>query len=105
MLHGHCVGLGCMAAAGISRLRGMLSAEEVEDICSTFAFFKIPQTISGLSWEKVYQTTKSDKKMDSGAVKFILLRSVGQAYVDTTVSEDEMKAGYEFIAGKESQGE
>ena len=29
--------------------------------------------------------------MDSGVVKFILLKSIGNAYVDRTVTEEEMK--------------
>ena len=32
MHHGHCVGLGCIAAARISQLRGMLTEEEMADI-------------------------------------------------------------------------
>ena len=47
----------------------------------------------------VYATTKSDKKMDSGVVKFILLKTVGNAYVDRTVTEEEMKTGFDLICG------
>ena len=35
--------------------------------------------------------------MDSGVVKFILLKTVGNAYVDRTVTEEEMKSGLEYI--------
>ena len=35
--------------------------------------------------------SKNDKKMDSGIIKFILIHSIGDAYVDRTVTEDEMK--------------
>ncbi|MGN0371285.1 MAG: 3-dehydroquinate synthase [Enterocloster sp.] len=94
MLHGHCVGLGCVAAATISRLRGMITREEAEDIRNTMAAFGIPVDIEGLAWEDVLRTTKSDKKVDSGVVKFILLKAVGNACVDRTVTEEEMKAGF-----------
>lgn len=102
MLHGHCVALGCIAASEISHLRGMLTEEETEDIRSTMESFGLPVKVSGLSWQQVYETTKSDKKMDLGTVKFVLLRRMGDSYVDRTVSEAEMKAGYDLISEKEA---
>ena len=83
MHHGHCVGLGCIAAARISQLRGMLTAEEAADIR-----------------EQVLKTTQSDKKVDAGVIRFVLLNSIGQAYVDKTVTADEMKAGFDVIGGQ-----
>ena len=66
---------------------------------NTFEAFEMPVTVSGLDWKDVYATTKSDKKMDSGVVKFILLKTVGNAYVDRTVTEEEMKTGFDLICG------
>ena len=63
--------------------------------------FGLPVKVSGLIWQQVYETTKNDKKMDLGTVKFVLLRCIGDSYVDRTVSEAEMKAGYDFISEKE----
>ncbi len=97
MLHGHCVALGCLAAAHISRLRGKLSAEETERLSSLLARFGLPVTVSGLSADRIIQATKNDKKMDGGTVKFILLERIGDAYVDRTVTEEEMRRGLEFI--------
>ena len=97
--HGHCVGLGCIAAARICAVRGLLTDDQVKDIRDTFEGFGLPVTVEGLKWEDVYSTTKSDKKMDSGVVKFILLKSVGDAYVDRTVTEEEMKEGFSQVEG------
>lgn len=99
MLHGHCVGLGCVAAGYISYRRGMISLEEFEDLRGTFRAFGLPVKVEGLEWERVLAASKSDKKMDAGIVKFILLRSIGNAYVDRTVNRDEMKEGYDCIGG------
>lgn len=101
MLHGHCVGLGCVAASRISELRGSLSPAEVQDVRDTLEAFGLPVTVDGLSWERILRTTKSDKKMEAGVIKFILLKSLGDACVDTSVSEEEMKAGYHYISEKE----
>jgi len=45
-------------------------------------------------------TTQSDKKTEAGVIRFVLLNSIGQAYVDKTVTADEMKAGFDVIGGQ-----
>ena len=35
--------------------------------------------------------TKNDKKMEAGVIKFILLDRVGHAYIDRTVTKEEME--------------
>ncbi len=97
MLHGHCVALGCLAAARISQLRGKIPFEEVERLQKLLSRFGLPQTVSGLSPDQVIQATKNDKKMDGGQVKFVLLERIGDAYVDRTVTEEEMRLGLDFI--------
>ena len=98
LLHGHCVGLGCVAAARICRLKGLLTWQEEMDIRETMERFVIPVTVNGLSWDAVYQATKSDKKMDSGSVKFILLKKIGEAYADCTLTEQEIQAGFDAVS-------
>ena len=46
--------------------------------------------VAGLDPEQLLLTTKSDKKMDAGSIRFILLRQVGEAFVDRSVSEEEL---------------
>jgi 3-dehydroquinate synthase len=41
--------------------------------------------------------SKSDKKMDEGKIKFILLKKIGSAFIDDTVTEDEMRLALEEI--------
>lgn len=98
LLHGHCVGLGCVAAARICRLKGLLTWQEEMDIRETMERFGISVTVNGLSWDAVYQATKSDKKMDSGSVKFILLKKIGEAYADCTLTEQEIQAGFDAVS-------
>ena len=98
LLHGHCVGLGCVAAARICRLKGLLTWQEEMDIRETMERFGISVTVNGLRWDAVYQATKSDKKMDSGSVKFILLKKIGEAYADCTLTEQEIQAGFDAVS-------
>ena len=90
-LHGECVAAGCCLAAEISCIKGNISKEEVDDIKGVFEAFDMNGDISELSADDIVKTTKSDKKMVGDKIKFVLLRSVGDAYIDMSVTDDEMK--------------
>ena len=47
--------------------------------------------------DEVIELTKSDKKADSDKISFILLKKLGKAVIDTTVTDDEMKAALNEI--------
>lgn len=97
LLHGHCVGLGALAAACLSAGRGLISMEEVDGIRDTYQKFHVPVTVGGLKAPEIIEATKNDKKMDAGVIKFVLLSAVGDAYTDKTVSEDEMRQALGYI--------
>lgn len=48
------------------------------------------EDVSELSVEDIIRTTKSDKKMVGDKIKFVLLHSVGEAYIDMSVTDEEM---------------
>lgn len=102
LLHGECVALGALAAMELSKLRGMLSAEDVEHYRDALLTFHIPAAVSGLLRDEVIEATKNDKKMVAGSIKFILLKQVGEAYVDRSVSEDEMGRALDSILVQEA---
>ena len=97
MLHGHCVGVGCIAAAAISQKRGYLTEAQVQDIRETMKAFQVEEKVSGVDPAQVIAATKNDKKMDGNTIKFILLKEIGSAYVDRQVTEEEMKLGLEAV--------
>ena len=39
---------------------------------------------------KLFSLTKADKKMESGQIKFVLLKKVGKAVIDKTVTDGEL---------------
>ena len=92
LYHGECVVLGMVAALEISRTRQLISDAEYEDAINTFKAYKFPVTVDGISVEDVIKVSKNDKKMDAGKIKFILLDRIGNAYIDKTVTDDEMRA-------------
>ena len=97
MLHGHCVGVGCIEAASISQKRGYLTEAQVQDIRETMKAFQVEEKVSGVDPAQVIAATKNDKKMDGNTIKFILLKEIGSAYVDRQVTEEEMKLGLEAV--------
>ena len=99
LLHGQCVALGTVAAAYISYKRSYLSDEEFYEIRDMNVGFYLPITVDGLKSEDILAATKSDKKMEQGTIKFILLESVGHAVVDRTVTDEEMLEAINSING------
>lgn len=99
LLHGQCVALGTVAAAYISFKRGYLSTEEFYEVRDMNVGFQLPIYVDGLSSREILAATKSDKKMEQGNIKFILLESIGHAVVDRSVTEEEMLEAIDFING------
>lgn len=97
LLHGECVATGIAAASYLSMKRGNLTALELEDILETLKFFGQPTTISGLAADDIYTVTKSDKKMNSDMIRFILLQNIGEAVIDPTVNREEMLEAIRYI--------
>ncbi len=91
LYHGECVVLGMIAALRISVNRGYITQNEYDDAIQMFKLYEFPSTVSGISPDEVVNVSKSDKKMDAGKIKFILLKNIGEAYIDYEVSDVEMK--------------
>lgn len=90
LFHGECVALGAVAAAYISWKKELLSMEEYYEIRDMFVPFNLPISIEGIDPEEVLRLTKSDKKMESGKIKFVLLKKIGKAVLDSTVTDEEL---------------
>ena len=97
LLHGQCVAIGCVAALKLSAMRGMISNESCRYAESCFEKFGLPSAVKGITAEDILNISKSDKKMEAGKIKFVLLNSIGNAYVDKTVSDTELLSAAESI--------
>lgn len=97
LLHGQCVALGCVAAAYISFKRGLLSTEEFYEIRDMNVGFDLLFSVEDIDPQEILTITKSDKKMDQGSVKFVLLKKIGKAFIDTTVTDEEILEAVNFI--------
>ena len=91
LYHGECVVLGMIAALNICVERGTITKEEYDDIYNTFKAYNFPMTVDKTTIDDVIAASKNDKKMDGNKVKFILLKKVGEAYIDMTVDDNTMR--------------
>jgi len=96
-LHGECISLGFVAAAFISWKKGLLSMEEFYEVRDMLVPFNLPISLDSIDADEVIKLTKSDKKADADKIKFILIKKIGRAVIDTTVTDDEMRAALEEI--------
>lgn len=102
LLHGEAVALGMVQAARYSARRGLISADDAARVTSAIAASGLPTEISALgltcSGEALAAHMLHDKKMDAGTLPFVLLRAIGEAFLDKSVALDDVAAflGAEF---------
>lgn len=97
LTHGECVALGSIVAAYISWKRGNLDEGTFFEIRDMFVGFYLPISFDSLEIEDILDAGRRDKKRDSGKIRFILLRELGEAYIDDTVTEDEIREALKSI--------
>jgi 3-dehydroquinate synthase len=97
LLHGECVAVGMVAASYLSYKKNWITLEELEDIKTVLKAFELPISISGLDPNEIYRVTTHDKKVEGNKIKFILLRRIGEAYIDIEVTPAEIIESIEYI--------
>ena len=100
--HGVCVGLGMVAASYISCQQGNLTKEQLSSIEETLKHFGLLVRVSGQNPDDVLRTTKLDKKMVGNQIKFILLKTPGDAYIEKNLTDEQILEGIFYIYGKEN---
>ncbi len=103
MLHGECVALGCVAAAFISWKHGLLSMDEYYEIRDMFVPFGLPISVTDVDPDEIARLTHSDKKAGDGILKFILLKRVGKAVIDTSVTDADITAAVKELLFDEKE--
>lgn len=97
LFHGECVALGTVAAAYISWKKELLNMDEYYEIRDMFVPFYLPISVDDIVPADILKLTKSDKKMSGGKIKFVLLKKIGKAVIDTTVTDEEILAALDEI--------
>ncbi len=83
-LHGEAVGYGMICAAMLSHELGLLAMQDVARISRLVQLAKLPtQWPVAVSLDLAMAAMQIDKKNEHGALKFIVLDSIGKAHVQT----------------------
>ncbi|MCM1272140.1 MAG: 3-dehydroquinate synthase [Clostridium sp.] len=90
-LHGECVFIGTILACQISYDKGNITKETLDTVIDSILMYDIPRLPEDFDIEKVIAFTKNDKKMSGNKVKFILIKEIGNAYIDMNVTDEDMK--------------
>jgi 3-dehydroquinate synthase len=84
--HGVAVALGMIAAAKISHKMGYLEKADLLRLRNLIQRAGLPTTMPKLEVEKLIEAIKHDKKTLRGKARFILLKSLGNAFITDEVS-------------------
>jgi 3-dehydroquinate synthase len=84
--HGKAVAVGMLAAARISNHMGMFDKSELTRLKDVVEKAGLPTSMPDLEAEKIIQAMKHDKKVLREKVRFVLLKSIGDAFITDEVS-------------------
>ena len=91
LLHGEAISLGLAAACRLSIEKAGLSPAEAARITSALAHYKLPLRFpADIPVGDVLQALRKDKKFRAGAIRFVLLRALGDAFVSDEITESDI---------------
>ncbi|MFZ0488279.1 MAG: 3-dehydroquinate synthase [Arenicellales bacterium] len=91
-LHGEAVAVGMLMAADLSRRLGDLSRQDVERVESLLQRVGLPnRPPDGMTPETFSRYMAVDKKAIDGAVRLVLLKSLGEAYLSENYDADRLR--------------
>lgn len=95
LYHGECVSLGMVSAGYISYQKGNITWEQLEGLKDILSGFGLPTSLEDFSHspQDILAATKLDKKMESGKIKFVLLKSPGEAYLTKELTDSDLFEG------------
>lgn len=88
ILHGEAVALGMICETRISFLEHLISKETADSIILNVRRFFPALDISGFSSEEILHLMKNDKKNSFGNISFSLIKNIGEATFDSSVSTE-----------------
>ena len=96
LLHGEAISLGMVLAFAFSARRGLLPQVEADRVARHLAAVGLPTHLSAIAElpdaDRLMDLIAQDKKVQRGALTFILVRGIGQAFVASDVDAAEVRA-------------
>lgn len=92
-LHGEAVATGMLMAADLSCRLGLLSASDLDRIKKLLVASGLPtEAPVGMTPQEFRSAMMRDKKVDTGTLRLVLVRAVGDAFVSSEFSDDALEA-------------
>ncbi len=92
-LHGEAVAAGIMVAARLSQRLGWLSDDQVSRIRHLLEQARLPVTIpANMDAGAFFEKMRVDKKVLNGKMRYVLLKNIGEAIIESNVSESDVAA-------------
>ncbi len=91
LLHGEAISLGLRAALSLSCKLSGLPAADAARVLALLRRFELPVVLEhDLQPAEVLRIARMDKKFESGQIRFVLLRGLGDAFVSREVTEADL---------------
>ncbi len=84
--HGRAIAIGMIAEARIAQRMGLLKSSELTRLKGVIAGAGLPTEIPDLNIKGIIEAIKHDKKIVAGKVRFVLPKTMGNAFVTDEVS-------------------
>ncbi|MFC7337065.1 3-dehydroquinate synthase [Haloferula chungangensis] len=98
MLHGEAISLGLRAALLLSQKRAGLSNEGARAVLQLLEHFRLPVVLpEEIESATILQRLSRDKKFTAGAIRFVLLREPGDAYLADNVTQEDLRETVEQL--------
>lgn len=90
-LHGEAISLGLAAATRLSVEKSGLSPADGDRILRALAAYDLPTVLENdVSDESILSAMGRDKKFEAGQIRFVLLKSLGDAFVSDAITHDDL---------------
>jgi 3-dehydroquinate synthase len=80
-LHGEAVATGMVMAAALSAALGHITAGDAARVSALVSRIGLPLRAPALGAQRYLELMRVDKKADAGAIRYVLLKSLGEAFV------------------------
>lgn len=96
--HGEAISLGLIAATRLSVELAGLEPEAAQRITDSLDAYHLPTKLpDDLATDDILSVLARDKKFESGLIRFVLLRSLGDAFVSKDVTVSHLRAAIEAL--------
>jgi 3-dehydroquinate synthase len=90
-LHGETVACGMVLGARLSQRMGLITRENVARIIDVLRRAGLPVTAPDFGIGRYLELMGHDKKVQSGRIRFVLLRRIGEAFVTDEIPSDALE--------------